>query len=191
MVEVDARDDGDGRDANGRGVEPAAEPDFENRDVHRLVGEVVERERGRRLEHRGVETRHQRAERLHAVDHGVLDDRLAVHADALTERDEVGRGVEPDAVAGGLEDRRQHRGHRTLAVRAADLDEPVAPLGMAQRREQPLDPLEARAHPRVLATAQGEQAGDGLGVRHLTRVVTSRTGAALRRRTQGCGAGVP
>ena len=90
MIEVDARDDGDGRDADGRRVEQTAEPDFEDRDIHRLAREVVEGERGRRLEHRGVQTRHQRAERLHAVDHAVLRDGLAVDTDPLSERDEVG-----------------------------------------------------------------------------------------------------
>src|SRR2546422_9793936 len=71
-----------------------------------------------------------------------------------------------DAVAGGLEDRRQDRGHRALAVRAPDLGEPVAPLGVTQRREQPLDPFEPGAHPGVLAAAQGEQASDRLSVGH-------------------------
>ena len=55
---------------------------------------------------------------------------------------------------------------RALAVGAADLDERVAPLGVAERVEQRLDALEARAHARVLAAAQGEEPGHGLGVRH-------------------------
>src|SRR5712692_1986206 len=93
-------------------------------------------------------------------------DRRAAHTDALAEGDEVRRGVEADTVAGRLEDRREHGRDRALAVRAADLDEPVAPLGMAQRAEQRLDPFEPGAHAGVLAAAQGGEAGDRLDVRH-------------------------
>src|SRR5207247_763459 len=70
-----------------------------------------------------------------------------------------------------------------LAVRAPDLDEPVAPLGMAQRREQRLDPLEPRAHPRVLAAAQGGQASDRLGIGH--RRASSSEGATPQARPRG------
>src|SRR3989449_7798675 len=61
------------------------------------------------------------------------------------------------------------------SVRAPDLGEPVAPLGVTQRREQPLDPFEPGAHPGVLAAAQGEQASDRLSVgdRKSTRLNSS------------------
>src|SRR5439155_1504831 len=83
-----------------------------------------------RLEHRRVEPRHQRAERVDAVDHRVLRDRLAVDADALAERHQMRRGVEADALAGRPEHGGQHRRHRALAVRAAHLDQPVPLLAV-------------------------------------------------------------
>src|SRR2546425_631642 len=74
-------------------------------------------------------------------------------------------------VTAGLEDRRRPRGPGALAVRPPDGGEPVAPLGVPQRREQPFDPFEPGAHPGVLAAAQGEQASDRLSVGHGGRVV--------------------
>ena len=188
VVEVQARDHRHRGHADGRRVEPAAEPHLEHRDVHRLTREVVERERGRRLEHRRVEARDERAERLDAVHDTVLGDRLGVHADALAERDEVRRRVEANAVTGRLEDRGEQRRHRALAVRAADLDEPVAPLGMAQRGEQCLDALEPGTHACVLTAAQGGEPGDRVGVRH-RRV--SPAGTAGPRRRPGSDAASP
>ena len=170
VIEVDGREHGHGRAPHRGGVVAAAEADLEDRDVHPLAGEVVERQRGGRLEHAGVQARHQRAERLHAVDHRVLGDRLAVHANALAERDEMGRGVETHAPAVGLEHRGQHGGHRALAVGAADLGDREALLGVAQRLEQRLDAVQAGAHPRVLAAAQGEEPRQRLGVGHAVGV---------------------
>jgi len=180
----DARDHRDLRRAHRRRVEAPAETDLEHRHVDGFAGEVVEGQRRRRFEHRRVEPRHQRPEGLDAVDHAVFGDGLSVDADALAERDEVRRGVQADAVASGLEDRGEHRRHRALAVGAADLDQPVPLLGAAQRVEEPLDPVEPLAHARVLAAPEGEQPGDGLGVRHRR---PTPIGAAGQRRTRECG----
>src|SRR5262249_53390730 len=130
----------------------------------------------------------ERAERLDAVDHAVLGNRLAVDADALAKRDQMRRGVETDLVAVGFQDRGEHRRHRALAVGTTDLDQPIALLGPAQRVQQALDPLEPWAHPRVLAAPERLEPGDGLGVRH-ERVTA--IGAARRRRRRGRGGGFP
>ncbi len=78
----------------------------------------------------------------------------------------MGRGEEPHPAAVGFQNRGQHRRGRALAVGAADLGQRVGPFGAPQRVQQGLDALETRTHPGVLATAQGEQPADGLGIRH-------------------------
>jgi len=55
--------------------------------VSDAAGELSQRRR--RLEHRRVEARDLRAQRLDSVDHVVLGDGLAVDTDALSERDQV------------------------------------------------------------------------------------------------------
>ena len=154
MVEVDPRDHGDFRRPHRRRVEPAAQTHLEHRHVDGFAREVIEGQRRRRLERRRVEARDERTERVDAVDHAVLGNGLAVDADALAERDEMRRGVEPDPVAGGFQDRGEHRRYRALAVGAPDLDQPVSLLGAAQRVEEPLDSLEPLAHARMLAAPE-------------------------------------
>ena len=188
MVEVDPRDHGDLRSPHCRRVQPPAQTDLEDGHVDRFPREVVERQGRRRLEHRRVEARDECAERLDAVDHAVLRDRLAVDADALAKGDQVRRGVEAHAVAGALQHRGEHRRHRALAVGATDLHQAVALLGTAQRVEEALDPLEPLAHARVLAAPERLDPGDGLGVRHER---ATAIGAARRRRRRECGGACP
>src|SRR5439155_15551967 len=95
-----------------------------------------------------------------------LGNRAAVDANALADIEEVGRGVEPDPAAGGLEGCRKHGAYGALAVGAGDLDEGHGALGMARRLEQRLDALEARTHPGHLAAPQPGDAGHGLAVGH-------------------------
>src|SRR2546426_312445 len=166
VVEVDARQRRHRRRPDGGGVEPSAESDLQHGDVDGLTREVIERERRARLEHGGVQTGHQGGDRVEAVGDGVLRDGLAVDTDPFAERHEVRRGVEAHAAAVRLEDGGEHGGHRALAVGAGDLDERVAAPRVAERLQQRLDALEAGAHPRVLAAAQGEEPGDRLGVGH-------------------------
>ena len=181
VVEVDRREDADGRRADGGRVVATAQTDLQHRHLDALAREVVERQRGRRLEHAGVEARDQGAQRLHAVGQRVLADRLGIHANALAERHQVGRRVEPDPAAGGAQHGGQHGGHRPLAVGAADLRDRVGPLGMAERVQQGLDPLEPGAHPGMLAAAEGEEPGQRLGVRHAGGVGWSAKKASRRR----------
>ena len=188
MIEIDARDHRDLGHPHRRRVEAPAETDFEHRHVDGLAREMVQRQRRRRLEHRRVEARHQCAERLDAVDHAVLGNGLAIDADTFAEGDQVRRGVEADVVAVGFQDGGEHGRHRALAVRAADLDQAVSLLGTAQRVEQALDPLEPRAHARVLTAPERLEPGDGLGVRHER---STPIGAAGRRRTRERGGASP
>ena len=166
MVEVDAADDFHGGTAHGGRVEPPTHADLEHRHLDALAGEVIEGERGQRLEHGRVEAGDQGTERLDPVGEISLGNRAAVDANALADIEEVGRGVEPDPAAGGLDGCRKHGAYGALAVGAGDLDEGHGALGMAHRLEQRLDALEARTHPGHLAAPQPGDAGHGLAVGH-------------------------
>ena len=128
---------------------------------------MIERERGRRLEERGVEARDERAEGLDAVHDVVFGDRPAVDADALAKRDEMRRGVEAGAAARGLEDRGEHR----ATIEPLPLVPPTWTsvkrlLGLPERVEQRLDALEARAHARRARRRAGARSrATRLGVR--------------------------
>ena len=85
--------------------------------------------------------------------------------DALVEADEMRRGVDMDALAGGLEHGAHERGGRALAVGAGDVDHRrQAALGMAEVGHQRFDPVERQVD---LARMQAEQPlQDGVGTFH-------------------------
>ena len=153
----------------------------------RLAREVIEGQRGGRLEHRW---RRARATRVPSASTPsttrVLGDRLAVDADALAERDEVRRGVEADAAAGGASAWRRASPPPSPCRWCRRPGPACSALRMAERVQQRLDALEARAHPRVLAAPQGEEPGHRLGVRH-----AGSAWAAGRRRRRGGGGACP
>ena len=141
MVDRHRRDDAGERllDHVG-GVEPAAEPDFEQQHVGGMAREQQEARRGLDLEH---------GDRLAAVGalaFGQRGGQLFVgdqtpppgaDAEALVEAHQMRRGVDVHAAAGRL----QHRAHegdgRAFAVGAGDMDDRRhAPLRMAERAEQ-------------------------------------------------------
>src|SRR5262249_23592112 len=111
-------------------VEASPEADLDDRYLDLPPGEPLAGEQGGELEVRehdagGVE--------VAAQLRGELGDRLVrdgatADPDALGEVDEVGRGVEAGATAGGGEHRVQHRGGRALAIGARDVQRGPAPL---------------------------------------------------------------
>ncbi len=107
VVEADVGDDAEVRTDDVGAVEPSAQAYLHHGHVHPLLGEIIERHGGRQLEERGVQRLEERAVALHEIDHRLLGDRLPIHADALAEVHQVGRRVEPCAVACLLQDGRQ------------------------------------------------------------------------------------
>ena len=80
---------------------------------------------------------------LQAARQPLLGDRRAVDQDALVEGHQMGRDVAVDPAAGRLQHGRQHGQRAALAVGAGDVDHRrQPPLGMAQGRQQALDPAE-------------------------------------------------
>ena len=80
----------------------------------------------------------------------LLAEQLAVHLHALAQLYQMRGGVQAGAPAGRMQHGVQHRRHRSLAVRPGDMDHRVAPLGMAERRDEEAHPVDAEFHPSRL-----------------------------------------
>ena len=150
VVQADVGDDGALGVLDGvRRVPVAAHAHLQHHDVALLPLEVLEAQGGDQLELRGMLG--------HGVGMGphvfrqcaqvVVGDLNAVHLHALVEADDVGRGVEPRAIARPREDGGQHRRGGALAVGARDVNELQVVLRVAQPREQLPDPLQSRDRP--------------------------------------------
>lgn len=163
VIEADRREHGDlGVDDVGR-VEPAAEPDLEHGDVDLALVEVAERHHRERLELRERDRRLTLDRRPHEARPAREvrgQDGVAADAHALGDADEVRARVEADAIAGGVQDRREEGGGRALAVGAGHGHGEHVAVRVTEAREGGLDALEAE-----LDAAPGEAREPGLGVR--------------------------
>ena len=144
------------------GVEPAAEPDFEQQDIGRALREEFQRRRRGRLE---------KGDRRPAI--GLFDfgerfaENIVFHQpaaawrgepDALAEGDEMRRGIDVNADAGGLQDGPHEGDGRALAVGAGDMDDRrQALLRIAERGEQALDALQRQVDPLGMQLEQARQ----------------------------------
>ena len=147
-----------------RGVEPAAEPHFEDGDLDSRAPEQLERDRRGDLEERGLHL--QPAVRAQAVDdvthirnggdQGVPAHGPAVDDEPLRDVDQMRRRVARRAMARGAQRRVHHRRHRALAVGAGDMHRPERPLGMAEPRDERGNVVEAELDPELL---QAEEVG--------------------------------
>ena len=83
----------------------------------------------------------------------VVPDELAGNPDPLVEANQMGRGVDMHAIAGGLGHRPQIGDQRALAVGARDMDQWRQLLfGRAESFQQMFDALQPEGdHPRVVA----------------------------------------
>ena len=168
-------DVGDHRDlavAHVRGVPATQQPDLDDGDVDRGVGERAEGRRGEDLEVRGAHAgQHLEVGRgQDLLGERVVVDGLGVEGDALVHPLEVRAGVGADAQALGHQQPRDHLRRRALAVRAGHVDDRRGPLGIAHDVHQPLHAVEAG---RVDAPAEHAlevrvlvEVGQGGGVVH-------------------------
>ena len=151
MVEADARDDGNvGCRNDVGGVQAAAKADFQHRNLASHLGEMQERHRRHKLELRWVVTGFHR----HLL--GMLTylqgdarkvghtDVLAVHADALFEALDERAGEPAHAVAGGLQHVGDIGARAAFPVRARNMHDAQAVLGVAQAPKQLADAIKAQ-----------------------------------------------
>jgi hypothetical protein len=166
VVLLDVRDRRDAEVEDVCGVEPPAEPDLDDDEVHPPSRELGDRGRGQRFE-----LGRRSDVGGHAIDCGqhALDgrsevrsrDRLAVDGDALAIADEVRLRHRPDRGARRDEHRADHRHHRALAVRPADERSAQVTLRITELGHQPSHSVETHADPESPALGQR---GDGVRV---------------------------
>ena len=161
MLEVHARDHGDEAVHDIRRIHPPPHPHLDHSDVHLPLVEVLEGHRGRHLEERRMVDRpgggHRSNRRLHPRPKAqdiVIRNRSAVHLDPLVEADEVWGRVQADAIAGFLKDGGRVCAHGTLAVRAGDVKDLQAAVGIPQQGKKPSDVVQAQLDPEPLETIE-------------------------------------
>jgi len=159
VFEADAGDRaGDGVD-RARRVVAAADPHFEDGDVHVLDAEVIEREGGDDLEvGRGVvvglEAANTGLDRLDVLRELCPGDFPAVDPDLLAQVVEPWRREQPDVQARRPEHGLEHAGGTPFPVRPRDLDAVEPVLRVPQRREHPCRRLHAEFGPLALERPQ-------------------------------------
>ena len=140
MIEIDGRDHAhDGRDRVG-GVEPAAEPDFDDGDFDLRTPEQLERHRRGDLEegrlHLEAAVGAQAFDGVAQVRDGG-EERVPLHGPAVDDEplrkvDQMRRGVPRRPMSGGAQRGVHHRRDRALAVGAGDVHRSEAALGVAE-----------------------------------------------------------
>ena len=145
MIDRDARDHtGERTFDHVRGIEPAAEPDFEQQHIGRIARKQKKCRGGFNLEH---------GDRCVAIfgltlgerfgQFGIADElaaSLPSKAKALVEPDQIGRRIDVHAFAGGFEHRPHEGDRRTFAIGAGNVDQGrQAPFWIIESRKQSLD----------------------------------------------------
>src|SRR5439155_6331264 len=120
-----------------------AQAHFDYGDVHAPRREVRQGDRGGRLEEAGIEALDFRLQEARPLGERLLADRHAVHLDALADRDQVGRRVQPDPEAAGPQLRRHEGAGGPFAVGPRYVHGGEMPLGMTQHAQEPLGRSEA------------------------------------------------
>jgi hypothetical protein len=129
------------------GVPAAQEPHLDDGGRDRLVREPAEGRRGQQLEvRRGlVEQRLEAGQVAQHPGQVAVGDRLAVAGDPLVDRLEVGAREGADREVVGAQQRRDHAGHRALAVRPGDVHDGLVVLRVAQHLAQAAHRVELQA----------------------------------------------
>ena len=121
------------------GVRASAQSDFKDQPVGGVFGEEQEGGSGRDLEKGDRFAKIGGLGPGQGLDQGAIIDRLAVEQDALVEIDQMGRGIDVDALALGARHLRQEGTGRALAIGSGDMDRRrQLILRIAQRRQEAL-----------------------------------------------------
>ncbi len=150
MIEVDGGDGARNRRDHVCRVEPSAEPDLDHANLDRGAPKQLEGDRRRGLEERRLHGQDAgRSQSIRAGQHVVHNrleggrlDGTIVDDEPLVEIAQMGRGITPGVDTGGAQRRVRHRGHRSLAVGARDVQGGEAPLRMTERLAEGGDVIE-------------------------------------------------
>ena len=153
VVQADARHDAQVRGDDVGAVQPAAQADFDDGDIHFLGLEPPERHGGRNLEERQVQGLEIRLPPQDEIQHEFFGNQMCSiplprrrlrHAHPLAEIQDVRRGIQAHLQSargkGGSEQVR----HRAFSVGPGDMDRPVGPVGIAQPVVEGPHPVQAR-----------------------------------------------
>ena len=156
VIEIDCRDRG-GRCIDGiGGVEPAAEPHLEHRDINLGIAERFQRERRRGFEERGRRGEPVGGDADPSCE--VLEVRAAdgpaVDRDPLGQTDEMGRRVSARAIPGRAQAPFEHGRDRSLAVGARDHNRSKRLFRPSERREQSANLMEAELDAQLFEREQ-------------------------------------
>ena len=126
------------------GVKAAAKPDFEQQNVSRVAGEQQKCRRRLHLKHRdrGVSVA-DLAFGEHIGEFVIAHEPAAARlgdAETFIEANQIGRGVDVDALIGRFQDRAHERDGGSFAVGTGNMDERrQTPFGMTKRSQETLD----------------------------------------------------
>ena len=159
------RDRGDrrhrGRDDVGR-IQPPAEPDFQDRDVHLRAPKQLECHRRRHFEERRLHVERavtsQRVDDVTNVGDGLRQrggpDRPAVDDESFVEIDQMRRRVPRRSMARGAQRRVHHGRHRSFPVGAGDVDRAIRAIRAAEPLDDRGDVVETELDSELFETEQ-------------------------------------
>ena len=131
MVKADVGDDAQDGPQDVGAVQPPAEARLNDGHVDCLLCEIEERQGRGNLEERGLQGFEERLLLFDECRDARLGYHCSVHADALAEVGDVGRGVKPHLEPCALQDGGQRVADAAFAVRASHVDGGIAAVGTA------------------------------------------------------------
>ena len=160
VVVLDGGHDRDAQVSGIRGIEAPTEPDLDHRGVDLGIGQRDEAGGGQDLELGGrpgigLDSVHRVQDRLNNRRKRRLTEQVAVHRDPFAIRDEVRLGHGSHPVAGGAEHRCGEGHHAALPVGAGHQRPAQGSLGVIELGQDPLDALQAQAHPKSASAPNG------------------------------------
>src|SRR6266568_6720443 len=154
MIEINIRNYRHARDGDIGGVEPAAHPDFEHREIRGLTSEINEAAGGEKLKETwplGKRPIRQQAAH-HLPDDGEdvgeigVGNLPAVEPDSFIRADQVRRSIKPRSVTGGFKNCRQKRRSGSFAVGSGHDGRRVAEVRGPERSQNSLNGRQFEFH---------------------------------------------
>jgi hypothetical protein len=160
VVVLDVGHDRDAQVGGVRRVEAPTEADLDHRGIDFGIGQRLEAGRGQDLELGGrpgigLDSVNRIQDGLDDGGKRLLGEPVAVHRDPLAVGDQVRLGHGPHPVSGSAEHRRGEGHHASLSVGARDECPMEGSLGVIELGQDPLDTLQAQAHPKAASAPDG------------------------------------
>ena len=132
VVKTDIGNDAQFRYNDVGGVQPPSQPYFDNGNIYRLPGKIVESHSDGYLKKGRLNAVDQRLASLHKINHLLAWNILAIDLDPFPEVAVMRRDIKANAPAGSLQYRSQHVRSRPLSIGAGNVQAGKTLFGMAQ-----------------------------------------------------------